>query len=127
MDASIWINALVTLIIAGGGVGGTIYASKKTSRSTDLALGSTDRNASIDQLQEDLKEMREELDRVNQRAVSSEERAERKARHQDRVIRTLEDEVSELRKVLQDAGLTPPPRRSLPPYPGEWTVTDTRP
>lgn len=125
MDASIWINALVTLVIAGGGVGGTIYASRRAARSADLALGSNDRNASIDQLQEDLKEMREELERVNLRAVNSEERAERKARHQDRVIRTLEDEVSELRKVLQDAGLTPPPRKTLPPFPGEWIVTDT--
>lgn len=130
--SDLWISALVSLLIAAGGVAGTMYATRaaRAQAAADRAQAaqvqqSTDRNQNYDQLQEDLREVREELDRVNARAKAREERDDRKMRWQSAVNRVLDDEVNDLRKTMAAAGLDVPQRKPLPVFPGDWSVTET--
>lgn len=120
MSTELLLSALVSLLIATGGVAGTMYATRSARSQAAVAQSSNDRNAGYDQVQEDLKEVRAELERVDTRAKVREQRDDRKLRNQDQVIRHLDDEINELRKLMIDSGLTPPPRKPWPPYPGEW-------
>lgn len=117
------VQSLVTLAIAAGGGLLGWWQAKKESRRAAQVQSSTDRNTDYDQVQEDLKDLRAEFDRYVARSTAKEERDAREIRYQGGIVRVLSDEVLELRKEMADAGLTLPPRRPWPPYPGEWVET----
>lgn len=121
----LWVSALVSLLIAAGGVTGTMYATRSARTQALAAQSSTDRNLDYDQLQEDLREVRAELDRANTRTKAREQLDDRRMRHLEAVTRVQDDEINELRQAMIAGGLTPPPRKPLPPYPGDWVVTET--
>lgn len=120
MDTTVLLNALVSVLIAVGGVTGTMYAAKLARRSQLQSQASSDHNADRDQVQEDLQKLREEFDRLVARTNAREARDDRKIRYQEQIIRHLDDEINELRKLMTDVGILPPPRKAWPSYPGEW-------
>jgi outer membrane murein-binding lipoprotein Lpp len=121
MDATILINLIVSVLIAVGGVTGTIYAARSTRRSQQLSQASVDHNADRDQLQEDLAALRVEFNTEREARRVEREKDQREIRYHKGIIRHVDDEINELRKMMTDAGLTPPPRKAWPAYPGEWT------
>jgi hypothetical protein len=115
-----WGGIVVSLLIGLVGSAVGIHQSRQAKQLAERSQSSTDRNVDYDQVQEDLKELRTEFDRYVARSTAKEERDAREIRYQGGIVRVLSDEVLELRKEMADAGLTLPPRKPWPPYPGEW-------
>lgn len=118
-----WGGILASLLIGLAGTAVGIHQSRQAKQLAERSQSSTDRSVDYDQLQEDLKELRAEFDRYVARATAKEERDAREIRYQGGIVRVLSDEVLELRKEMADAGLTLPPRKPWPAYPGDWVET----
>ena len=114
-----WLSLLGSVAIALAGVAGAWFAGRSarqqavaTSAQAPAAQADSTRLLSYDQLQEDLSNLGERFDRYVLQA-------EKDRRYQSGLVRHLDDEVNELRATMTAAGLTPPPRKPWPPYPGE--------
>jgi ABC-type siderophore export system fused ATPase/permease subunit len=115
-----WGGIIVTLLIGLVGSAVGIHQSRQAKQLAERTQSSTDRQGDYDQLQEDLRELRADVDRQAARAKDRELRDAREIRYQAGIIRALTDDVNDLRKLMADAGLPLPARRDWPPYPGEW-------
>lgn len=112
MDGTAWAG-IFTLIGTLAGVAFTIYKFRHTQRSVDA-------NTTHDQLQEDFAAFRLEFAQEKTERRIEREKDQREIRYQAGIIRHLDDELNEVRALMTAAGITPPPRRPWPPYPGEW-------
>lgn len=122
MSGDLWLSALVSVLIAAGGVGGTMYATRSARAQAVVAQRSADQNAGHDQVQEDLAALRLEFNQEKTDRRIEREKDQREIRYQAGIIRSLDGEIVDLRRgiVAHDPTYILPDRKPWPPYPGEW-------
>lgn len=118
MNTQGWISAALAVIGTLTGIFYTQIRFKRQQKLAEKVEASKDSHLTYDQLQEDLKDLRDERarDLLSRAAERREDRAE--VDYLNEVVRFLEDELTELRQDIA-AGTVPPlaPRKPWPKRP----------
>lgn len=107
MDPTV-VNAIIVAVPTLAGMGFTAWKFRKTQRSAES-------NASYDQIQEDLLEMRKERARDREAAIAEREKDRKEMAYLQDLVRHLDNEVVNLRYDIQTG--TVPPLKPRAPFP----------
>lgn len=107
MDPTV-INAIIVAVPTLAGIGFTAWKFRKSQQSTDA-------NASYDQIQEDLLEMRRERARDRDAAIAEREKDRKEMAYLQDLVRHLDNEVVNLRYDIQVGAV--PPLKPRAPFP----------
>lgn len=107
MDPTV-VNGIIVAVPTLAGIGFTAWRFRKTQQSSDA-------NASYDQIQEDLKEMRAERARDRDAAIAEREKDRKEMQHLQALVVHLDNEVVSLRQDIQTGAV--PPLKPRQPFP----------